>query len=407
MNNTNEDIQIYGKLVSASTEGVVTDAASVWSDKYNKNVEDSIEEVKDIVDDREYNPQEFSGNGYKILRKNVQEVTCAITKIQVTKTPTTDGYISIIINGVETHVNLVASTDNTVALVAEKIANKLSETMNEYVTSIDGALVTCTRRFGGDVTSSSFSGVNTGSEATVSESSKTELRNLITAVMLNQSNCIYEIRYDFDLDGKTLEVPENCTLKFEGGSIGNGALVGNTLNHEFKLSDFRCDLVNLDNLIRNFCTEKLIINFDKDIEVNDIIYIHRGNIELYGNNHSITGNYKLYIDNNGDDLQNVIIEGIVFNIIKNYGHTVYIGKCVDKDERLNIIYNFKIKNCEFNTSFRSSTVPINFEEEVNRIALMICGVLKKVHIRNNKFINEDTPRGVAIMLGMPYTNYVP
>lgn len=176
--------------------------------------------------DREYNPLEFSGKGYKILRKNLQEVTCAITKIQVTKAPTTDGYVSIIINGVETHVDLVASTDNTVALVAKKIADKLSETMDEYVTSIDGALVTCTRRFGGDVTSSSFSGVNTGSEATVGESSKTELRNLITAVMLSEANTIYEIRYSFDLDGKTLEVHENCTLKFEGGSIKNGKIIG-------------------------------------------------------------------------------------------------------------------------------------------------------------------------------------
>ena len=177
--------------------------------------------------DREYNPLEFSGKGYKILRKNLQEVTCAITKIQVTKAPTTDGYVSIIINGVETHVDLVASTDNTVALVAKKIADKLSETMDEYVTSIDGALVTCTRRFGGDVSASSFSGVNTGSEATVSESSKTELRNLITAAMINQPNTLYEIRYDFDLDGKTIEVPEGCTLKFEGGSLGNGTVKGN------------------------------------------------------------------------------------------------------------------------------------------------------------------------------------
>ena len=175
--------------------------------------------------DREYNPLGFSGKGYKILRKNLQKVTCAITKIKVTKAPTTDGYVSIIINGVETHVDLVASIDNTAALVAEKIANKLSETMDEYVTSVDGALITCTRRFGGDVTTSSFSGVNTETEATISESSKTELRNLITAVMLNQSNCIYEIRYDFDLDGKTLEVPENCTLKFEGGSLSNGKLL--------------------------------------------------------------------------------------------------------------------------------------------------------------------------------------
>ena len=177
--------------------------------------------------DREYNPLEFSGKGYKILRKNIQEVTCAITKIQVTKAPTTDGYVSIIINGVETHVDLVASTDNTVALVAKKIADKLSETMDEYATSVNGALVTCTRRFGGDVTSSSFSGVSTGSEATVSESSKTELRNLITADMLNQPNTTYELRYNFDLNGAKISMPQKSTLKFTGGLLSNGTLIGN------------------------------------------------------------------------------------------------------------------------------------------------------------------------------------
>ena len=190
--------------------------------------------------DREHNPLEFSGKGYKILRKNIQNVTCAITKIEVTKVPSADGYVSIIINGVETHVDLVAATDNTVAAVAKKIADKLGETLEEYVTSVDGALVTCTRRFGGDVTSSSsFSGVNTGAEATVSETSKTEPRNLITDLMVNQPNTIYEIRYDFDLDGKTLEMPENCVLKFNGGSLRNGKLI---LNNTY-----------IDNAYDSFC----------------------------------------------------------------------------------------------------------------------------------------------------------
>ena len=51
MNNTNEDIQIYGKLVNVSTEGIVTDAASVWSDRHNKNVEGVIGEVDSKVSD--------------------------------------------------------------------------------------------------------------------------------------------------------------------------------------------------------------------------------------------------------------------------------------------------------------------------------------------------------------------
>lgn len=44
MNNTKEDIQIYGKLVNVSTEGIVADATSIWSDMYQRNVEEIISE---------------------------------------------------------------------------------------------------------------------------------------------------------------------------------------------------------------------------------------------------------------------------------------------------------------------------------------------------------------------------
>lgn len=50
------------------------------------------------------------------------------------------------------------------------------------------------------------------------------VKNILTQDMINQPNTIYEIRYDFDLNGETINVPENCTLKFEGGSISNGTI---------------------------------------------------------------------------------------------------------------------------------------------------------------------------------------
>lgn len=40
-------------------------------------------------------------------------------------------------------------------------------------------------------------------------------------------NTIYEIRYDFDLDGEEVKIPESCVLKFEGGQLANGTLIGN------------------------------------------------------------------------------------------------------------------------------------------------------------------------------------
>lgn len=53
------------------------------------------------------------------------------------------------------------------------------------------------------------------------------VKNILTQNMINQSNTIYEIRYDFDLDGKTLELPKNCTLKFKGGKLKNGKIIAN------------------------------------------------------------------------------------------------------------------------------------------------------------------------------------
>ncbi len=41
------------------------------------------------------------------------------------------------------------------------------------------------------------------------------------------SNSIWEIRYDFTLNGITINIPENVTLKFNGGSFRNGILNGN------------------------------------------------------------------------------------------------------------------------------------------------------------------------------------
>lgn len=57
MNNANEDVQIYGKLVNVSTEGIVTDATSVWSEKYKKTVEDVIKDVNNKIDDFRANPE--------------------------------------------------------------------------------------------------------------------------------------------------------------------------------------------------------------------------------------------------------------------------------------------------------------------------------------------------------------
>lgn len=52
-------------------------------------------------------------------------------------------------------------------------------------------------------------------------------KNLLTQDMVSQENTVYEIRYDFDLDGETIVIPDGCFLDFQGGSFSNGTVTYN------------------------------------------------------------------------------------------------------------------------------------------------------------------------------------
>lgn len=54
---TNEDIQIYGKLVNVSTEGVVADASQIWSEKNKASIEDVVKDINNKVEDFKSNPE--------------------------------------------------------------------------------------------------------------------------------------------------------------------------------------------------------------------------------------------------------------------------------------------------------------------------------------------------------------
>lgn len=220
---------IYDKKLGKMQEKInqeVSSLSPVDEEDLTRSYNDNGRSVTKFAD-RSYSPQNFSGKGYKILRKNIKPVSLAVTEIVVSSVPTSDGYLAFIINGVESHVDVVASTDTTTDKVAEKIATKLKDTMSEYDVSKSASTITLTRKFGGSVTPSVFSASTTGVVCTVTDSTKRELRNIITPVMINQPNTIYEVRYDFNLDGATIELQEGCTLIFEGGSLGNGTIIGN------------------------------------------------------------------------------------------------------------------------------------------------------------------------------------
>lgn len=74
--------------------------------------------------------------------------------------------------------------------------------------------------------------------------------NYLSANEFSDSNTIYEIRYDFDLRGKDIQLLDNCVLLFKGGSIDNGTI---TCNNTYILQaneSFRSNLT-VKGIIKN------------------------------------------------------------------------------------------------------------------------------------------------------------
>lgn len=96
-------------------------------------------------------------------------------------------------------------------------------------------------------------------------------KNILTQEMINQPDTIYEIRYDFDLDGAQITIPKNCILKFDGGSLSNGKLtsIGYVRCINSDTPDYSNELkCNIDN---NFVDKFPINPYSKLQQKNDTI----------------------------------------------------------------------------------------------------------------------------------------
>lgn len=83
------------------------------------------------------------------------------------------------------------------------------------------------------------SGSNNGMGRVVLRKNMVNGVNILTQSMINKSNTIYVIQYDFTL-GENITVPENCVLEFDGGSInsGNYIISGDFLPSELNVLNF-------------------------------------------------------------------------------------------------------------------------------------------------------------------------
>lgn len=75
--------------------------------------------------------------------------------------------------------------------------------------------------------------------------------NTLTQHMINKPNTIYVIQYDYCLADQTIEIPENCVLQFDGGSLSNGTIIGATTYILAKLQQIFNKNIILDGVWSN------------------------------------------------------------------------------------------------------------------------------------------------------------
>ena len=81
-------------------------------------------------------------------------------------------------------------------------------------------------------------------------------KNILHQDMFTQSNTIYEIRYDFDLNGEEITIPEGCVLDFQGGSFSNGTIKGNSTAIEAginKIFNYNINITGTWNIECGYC----------------------------------------------------------------------------------------------------------------------------------------------------------
>ena len=182
--------------------------------------------------DRKYEPDKYSGLGRKILRRRVVEIEDPVYGTQ------------------EKNLLLQAdfAEDNTVYVV------RYDFTLNgQDITLPDNSYI---EYEGGSISDGNIIDRAGGLNRVVIKKNIVNGKNILTQDMINKSNTIYEIIYDFDLNNTEITIPESCVLDFKGGSLNNGTIIfSNTVIEYNNRKIFGLSLNVSGNLKQKMCLE--------------------------------------------------------------------------------------------------------------------------------------------------------
>ena len=202
-----------------------------------------------------------------------------------------------------------------------------------------------------------------------------------------RENTVYIIKQDIDLRGTTLKIPAGCTLKFEGGSLRNGFLTGNST--VVVLGD---DMPAFDDVILSgsFVAKAFPINA---YNTNKLDYFYSFLEAFSGAELYLTEDYSIteYLgQSDGATPQNLYIDGKGHRL-KLYSFGAYrVGDCIIKDIIIDATQNItpknKWKSDKFNFgivgSFESSSLKIENVTFTKETGFAYFRCFKNLNIRN-------------------------
>lgn len=202
-----------------------------------------------------------------------------------------------------------------------------------------------------------------------------EEKNVLTQDMINQANTIYKVRYDFDLNGATITIPENCTLKFEGGSLSNGTVSFNNTFIECANKSFKNCVLSGNIFTNQIKVYDYFIQIDKKALV--FLMSQIGNVDYI----DFESMQTFTIDITNDDRITYELK----NGISTFAFLCYINN------RSNTVVDFKGSTLNITESFTadSSLIVLDHCNNITIRGLNVSGDESKISITNNVLTNTS------------------
>ena len=232
-------------------------------------------------------------------------------------------------------------------------------------------------------------------------------KNVLTQDMINKENTIYEIRYDFDLNGQEITIPEGCVLDFQGGSFSNGTIEGTNSIVKSSQNTIFYNIVILGTWLNDRAFGEWFSKYSDDSVIIRNLLTLSNNIILKANSEyhlytkiSFKHNYNIF-DGNGSILyleDKLISNGVYAEAFAQYGDLKFTNcKIISNLKSAVVVTNdFKVFWNEKNIDLYIDNVDFyhdNYIEDSNIIVFFLMSN-KNVTIKNGNYtIKTGSYRG--------------